>query len=654
MLRASGLLTTVVTRPLAAPPRSILLLPSQSSAALPANDIPSFSDRTAPLWRSARGPSGGPHRLRWLSLLAAGILLTTACTPWREYFRNGFKVGPNFKPPPAPVAQHWIDANDQRVSSETGDLSHWWTVFNDPVLNTLIQTAYRQNLTLKDAGYRVLQSRAQLGIAWGGLFPQTQAMNGDYYRQGLSRNAANRSFVGTRFFDQWDYGFTLSWELDFWGRFRRQIESAGDTMNASIENYNAVLVTLLGDVATAYIQLRTYQRQIELTQQNVALQQQTLVLAEARFRGGNTSDLDVEQAKTIVNQTAAQVPPLEISARTSNNQLCILLGIPPEDLQKLIGPGPIPTAPLGAVAGVPADLLRRRPDVRQSEYAVAAQSAQIGVAMAELYPHISITGTLDYQSQNLGRLITPGSLQGTVGPTYTWNLLNYGRLFNNVRYQKALFDQLLVDYQQSVLNAAQEVENGMVTFVKTHQEAVVLDASVVAAQEAVKIALAQYRGGMVDFNRVALLETTLVTQQNLLAQARGQIATGLVSVYRGLGGGWEIRLQKVPDGPLLVAGPPPVCGPPLDSLPKPALEPPPCLPLVPAPAPSAGASPTTPPSAPPSPPQGALTPAPAPPTQPGTWPASPEQLPTLPNQLPATPQPALPEQLPALKPGARS
>lgn len=590
---------------------------------------------------------------RWLALLAGAILLTAACTPWREYFRNGFKVGPNFKPPPAPVAQHWIDANNPRVSIETGDLAHWWVVFNDPVLNSLIQTAYRQNLTLKDAGYRVLQARAQLGIARGGLFPQTQAMNGDYLRQAISRNAANRSFVGLRFYDQWDYGFTLSWELDFWGKFRRQIEYAGNTMNASIENYNAVLVTLLGDVATAYIQLRTYQRQIELTQQNVVLQQQTLVLADARYRGGNTSDLDVEQARTIVNQTAAQVPPLEISLRIANNQLCILLGIPPEDLQKLLGPGPIPTAPRGAVAGVPADLLRRRPDVRQAEYAVAAQSAEIGVATADLYPHISITGTLDYQTQNLGKLITPGSLQGSVGPTYTWNLLNYGRIFNNVRYQRALFDQLLVDYQSSVLNAAQEVENGMVTFVKTHQEAVALDASVVAAQEAVKIALAQYRGGMVDFNRVALLETTLVTQQNLLAQARGQIATGLVSVYRALGGGWELRLEKVSDVPLLVAGPPPVCGPALESLPKPALEPPTCGPLVPTTAPVAPAQPT-PPAAPPGPPQGQLTPPPAPPTQPGTLPAQPESLPPLPGQRPGLPPPVLPEQSPALAPGARS
>jgi NodT family efflux transporter outer membrane factor (OMF) lipoprotein len=482
------------------------------------------------------------RRSVWLTLLFGVALLSSSCTPWKEYFRNGFKVGPNFLRPPAPVASKWIDAADARVKSETGDLSRWWTVFNDPVLNSLVDSAYRQNLTLKDAGFRVLQTRAQFGIARGNFFPQTQTANGDYFRQGLSRNAANRGYIGQRFFDQHDLGFTLAWEVDFWGLFRRTIEYAGETMNASVENYDAVLVTLIGDVATTYVQIRTLERQIELTRQNAALQRETLVLATARFQGGTTTDLDVEQARTVVGQTEAEIPLLEISLRQANNHLCVLLGIPPEDLHQQLGTGEIPVAPPSVIAGIPADLLRRRPDVRQAERLAAAQSAQIGIAEAQFYPHISLTGTLDYQSQSLRNLISPGSFQGTVGPTYTWNILNYFRILNNVRYQDALFKQLVVDYQNTVLTAAQETENGMVTFVKSWDQAATLYDSVVAAQTAVIIAIAQYRGGMVDFNRVALLETTLVNQQNLLAQARGQIATGLIDVYRALGGGWELRV----------------------------------------------------------------------------------------------------------------
>jgi outer membrane protein TolC len=201
-------------------------------------------------------------------------------------------------------------------------------------------------------------------------------------------------------------------------------------------------------------------------------------------------------------------------------------------------------APAGVAAGIPLDLLRRRPDIQEAEHAAAAQSAQIGIAQAEFYPHISLIGTLDYSSQSLSTLLTPGAFQALVGPSYTWNILNYGRILNNVKAQDALFQQLVVAYQQKVLTAAAEVENGLVTFVKSHQQTEWQTEAVDAAKKAVDLALVQYREGRVDFNRVSLLQQNLVQQQNLLAQARGQIATGLVNVYRALGGGWEIRLES--------------------------------------------------------------------------------------------------------------
>lgn len=420
----------------------------------------------------------------------------------------------------------------------------WWMVFNDPVLDSLIDSAVTQNLTLREAGFRVLQARAQLGFAQGNLFPQTQTMTGDAFRESISRNAANRSFVGTRWFNQFDYGFNLSWELDFWGRLRRQIEAADENLDVAVENYHALQVTMLGDVAATYIQIRILEQQIKFTQANVELQSKTLVLAEARFNAGATSDLDVEQAKTVLAQTKAQIPVLETNLRVANNQLCILMGTPPEDLNVRLGSSDIPTAPRDVAAGIPADLLRRRPDVRQAEHAAAAQSAQIGIAEAEFYPHISLVGQLDYSSQNLENLISPGSFQSTIGPSYTWNILNYGRLLNNVKAQDALFQQLVLEYQQKVLTAAGEVENGLVTFLKAQEQTKQQTDAVDAARKAVDLALVQYREGRVDFNRVAVLQQTLVQQQNLLAQARGQIATGLINVYRALGGGWEYRVES--------------------------------------------------------------------------------------------------------------
>jgi NodT family efflux transporter outer membrane factor (OMF) lipoprotein len=467
----------------------------------------------------------------------------TGCTPFTEYIHNGFKVGPNYVEPPAPVAPSWIDASDKRVRSASDDLSKWWTVFHDPVLDELVCSAYKQNLTLKQAGYQILVARAQRNIAVGQLFPQTQQATGDYTRNALSNEVANQDLgnLTKRWYQQWDVGFNLSWELDFWGRFRRAVESADATLEASVFNYDDVLVTLLGDVATAYVQIRTLEAQIKLTKDNVDLQQKTLDIAIARFKGGTATELDVDQAQSNLSQTESQIPALRIQLRTANNQLSILLGMPPEDLLPRIGSSNIPTAPVDVGAGIPADLLRRRPDVRKAERTAAAQSAQIGIAEAEFYPHIAITGTFGFSAEHFNHLLRESAERGTIGPTFQWNILNYGRIVNGVRQQDAQFQSLVTAYQNTVLTAGQEVENGLVTFLESQEQVRYLSESVTAADKAVTVALAQYRGGTVDFNRVALVEQNLVTQQNLLAQAQGSIALGLIQVYRALGGGWELK-----------------------------------------------------------------------------------------------------------------
>jgi NodT family efflux transporter outer membrane factor (OMF) lipoprotein len=483
----------------------------------------------------------GPGRILSLTTIALAASLC-GCTPLTEYVHNGFKVGPNYHDPGAPVAPSWIDASDKRVRSETDDLSKWWTVFGDPVLDELVCSAYKQNLTLRQAGYQILVARAQRNIAVGELFPQTQQATGDYTRNALSKEVANSSVQSIkRWYGQWDVGFNVSWELDFWGRFRRAVESADATLDASVFNYDDVLVTLLGEVATAYVQIRTLERQIKLTQDNVDLQQKTLEIAVARFKGGTATELDVDQAQSNLSQTESQIPQLRIQLRQSNNQLSILLGMPPEDLLPRIGSAAIPTAPVEVGAGIPADLLRRRPDVRKAERTAAAQSAQIGIAEAEFYPHIAIEGNFGFSAEHFNHLLRQTAERGTIGPTFQWNILNYGRTLNGVREQDAQFEALVAAYQQTVLAAGQDVENGLVMFLQSQEQVKYLNESVTAADKAVTVALAQYRGGTVDFNRVALVEQNLVVQQNLLAQAQGNIAMGLIQVYRALGGGWEIK-----------------------------------------------------------------------------------------------------------------
>ena len=476
-----------------------------------------------------------------ICVMAAWLFIGTGCTSLRDYVNNGFKVGPDFERPTAGVSEHWIDSADQRVHSDPVDLTQWWHTFNDPVLNDLVTSAYEQNLTLREAGFRVLQARAALGIARGFLLPQEQSFDGAYSKNQFSHAGANREFLPQGSFSNWQFGFNLAWEIDFWGRLRRMIESERENFNASIEDYDAVLVTLIGDVAETYVKLRIVEQQLEYVAANTKLQTETLGIATARFQGGNTTDLDVEQATSVLAQTESQTPQLEIQRRQLTNHLCVLLGMPVHDLQARLGKAKIPSTSPEVVIGIPADLLGRRPDVRQQERLAAAECARIGFTMGDLYPAITINGSIGYAAQDFSGMFNSNAFQGAIGPSFHWRILHYGRILNNIKRREAAFEGQVAKYQQTVLKAGEEAENALVAFLRSQQQAQRLAVSVDAAEKAAKVALVQYQGGLTDFNRVSLIQQNLVAQQNLLAQAQGNIAVGLVQLYRALGGGWEIR-----------------------------------------------------------------------------------------------------------------
>ena len=356
---------------------------------------------------------------RLFLLIALAILLTfsTGCTSWLDYLRNGFKVGPNYCPPAAPVASQWIDSANPNISSEPAKVDAWWQTFNDPVLDSLICTAYRQNLSLRVACFRIIEARALRGIAAGELFPQSQQAFGSYTRTNVSLNSPN--VTPLRFFDEWQTGASLAWELDFWGRFRRAVESADANLDASIYNYDDVLVLLLSEVAQSYINIRTAEQRLEYARKNVDDQQISLNLADVKFRNGATTRLDVTQGQSNLSQTQATIPPLEVNRRQAADQLCILLGIPPRDLDGILaGSRGIPSAPPQVAVGIPADLIRRRPDVLRAEREVAAQSALIGVATSDLYPHFTISGTIFYDATRFQDLFNANSFAGNVGPSF--------------------------------------------------------------------------------------------------------------------------------------------------------------------------------------------------------------------------------------------
>jgi NodT family efflux transporter outer membrane factor (OMF) lipoprotein len=476
----------------------------------------------------------------------------------KQWAHNGFKVGPNYHRPPAPLAAEWIQYQDPRTHGAAPLDGKWWEVFQDPTLSNLTNQAYKQNPNLHSVGTRVLQARAQQAIAVGNIFPQTQQMLGIYSYGNLAKTPANIDITA----------FNLSWELDFWGKYRRQVESANAQFDASIENYDAAIVTLLADVATNYVQYRVTQQRIKIARLNLDLQAKLLALAEQQEKVGTATTLDVQQLRTLEEQTRSSIPSLQISLGQFNDKLCILLGQPPHDLEPELGTGPeldqlpMPTTPASVAAGIPADLLRRRPDVRSAERQVASQSARIGVAEADLYPSISIGTTLGQQDIGLGLLNTSGGL-AFINPQITWPILNYGRLANNVHLQDARTQELIASYQNTVLTAAQEVQTALRGFLFSQEQAEHLARSAAAAVAATNIGEQLFTTLKADVNRLFILANSQLQSQDQLAVAQGNIALNLINVYRALGGGWELRLQydcgieapNVPSPPISPDGP---------------------------------------------------------------------------------------------------
>jgi NodT family efflux transporter outer membrane factor (OMF) lipoprotein len=516
----------------------------------------------------------------WLSAL----ICLAGCTGVREYVHNGFKVGPNYKRPAAPVADDWIDSYSPRISNVVGDYRAWWYVFNDPVLNRLVQTAYQQNITLREAGFRVAEAQAQRGIVVGNIFPQTQRVEADYTRTQRSTETAlfpqidptsEFANLAAPQFSNWRIGGSLVWELDFWGRYRRAIEAADARLESSVEGFDDALVLLIGEVAGTYVELRTLEQRLEVARDNAALQTESARVAQARFDAkAADSELDTPQAKANLGNTLAAVEALEILRRRALNRLSVLMGMPPHDLAYLLnGPAPIPSAPEVIAVGVPAELLWRRPDVRRAERLVAAQSAEIGIAQSELYPHISINGTMGWEAAQFSDIFKSSAFGGTIGPSLRWNVLNYGRLLNNIRAQDARFQQLVAAYQQTVLQANEEAENAIVAYLHFTDQIKVLEESASQAREAERVAQVKYREGEIDFNRLFTVQQLLLSQQENLAGARGNAARSLVDLYRALGGGWEIRLDPSLEGAVDVRSSGLTLPPAPEARPLPQLEP---------------------------------------------------------------------------------
>lgn len=479
--------------------------------------------------------------------LLAAVLGLAGCT----------MVGPDFVKPEAPVQAEWMESRDSEIKTETSDYRQWWTVFNDPVLSDLVETAYRQNLSLQISGLRILQARAQLGVVVGNLYPQLQQGRGGVGYSSISENAPNSLGADDSYW-QADMGFDAAWELDIWGKYRRAVESGVANLQASIANYDDALVSLSAEVARTYVLLRTLEERLEIARQNVTIQERSLQIAEVRFKAGAVTELDVAQARSLLRNTESFIPRFEGGIRQAKNVLAILLGKLPGEIDYMIGgPRRIPAAPPEVVVGIPAELMRRRPDIQLAEYQIATQTPLIGVSKAELFPAFQLVGSIGLATStsrntkaggpdgsDFGDLFDSNSIEFFGGPSFSWNLFNYGRIKNRVRAEDALLQQLIVNYEDIVLRAHREVEDSMVAFLRKQQEATLLLDSVKASQRSVDLSMLQYKEGMTDYQRVLDTQRFLADQQDLWTAVRGDVILNLISLYKALGGGWQIREGK--------------------------------------------------------------------------------------------------------------
>jgi NodT family efflux transporter outer membrane factor (OMF) lipoprotein len=416
---------------------------------------------------------------------------------------------------------------------------------------------------LHAAGIRVLEARAKLGITTGNLYPQSQSFNSSYGFNTISKNTANTQQGADFSYSNIGSGFDVAWEVDFWGKFRRAVESGSSSLEASIADYENIIVSLTAEVARTYVLLRTFEKRLVIARQNVGIQQQSLDITEVRFKEEDVTELDVQQARALLKDTQATIPQLQARLRQVQNALAILLGVFPGELNTIVKDAmPIPEIQSEITVGVPAELLRRRPDIRLAEYRLAAQSALIGVAKADLYPHFSLFGNVALVSSDasvtaagypggssFGDIWNSDSVQFFGGPAISWDVFNYGRIKNRVRVQDARFQQLVVIYQNAVLNAAREVENAMSAFIRSREEMQFLSDSVQASKRSVEIAMIQYREGLVDYQRVLDTQRFLSQQQDRHTEIRGVVVLNVIGTYKALGGGWQLRESHdfVPD-----------------------------------------------------------------------------------------------------------
>ncbi|WP_050921314.1 TolC family protein [Vibrio harveyi] len=490
------------------------------------------------------------------SLAILSVLGLSACTT----------LGPDYvHPEQTALPSDWsLEKAAQDTQQSEQKLQQWWQQFNDPTLNQLVEMASQQNLDLEAAGLRIVQARSLLGISTGLQYPQVQTVSGNLARAYVNDQGVNNAALS----------FDAGWEMDIWGKYARSIESAEAGYYASIASYHDIMVTITAEVARNYINYRTYQERILLSRRNIEIQERVVNITQVQFDSGNVTELDVQQAKNQLFNTKAAQPSLEIAMKQSRTALALLLGVLPEDVEKLLqsdgfaqrmadyenqfkssGRKPalsgndersiVPRPPL-LDNKVDANLVMRRPDLQVSEMQARAQSAQIGVAETALYPSFSLFGSIGIDSTvpDGSSFSFSDSLTMVVGPTFSWNIFQYGRVKNNIRFEDAKFQETLTNYNKKVLQAVNEVTNALEAYDLYLEQKSLRLQSVNSSIRAFNISMTQYENGQISFERLLNSVEKMTRAEDSYATIKGNVANQVVALYKALGGGWEAQTGK--------------------------------------------------------------------------------------------------------------
>ena len=461
----------------------------------------------------------------WLSAVLA-IQIFTGCAT----------VGPDYVPLKKSVSKDWHTQLKGGLSVGDADpqtLAAWWTTLNDPDLSSLIDCAVLSNLDLKKAMARVRESRARRGMTKADLFPTLDATGAANWSR------SNKDTGSGKTSDLFAATFDAGWELDIFGGVRRSVEAAEADLQANNEDLRNVLVSLIGEVTLNYIEVRTFQTRLTVAEANLEAQNETYQLTVWRYQAGLSDELTVQQARYNLENTRSQIPALRIGLEEAKNRLAVLLGEQPGTVHiELEERKPIPVPQLELAVGVPADILRRRPDLRRAERQLAAQTARIGMAMADLYPKLTLGGSIGMETLSLTNLSSTGSWTLSGGPRITWAIFKAGAIRQSIEVQSALQEQYLIAYEATVLSALEEVENTLVSYAEEQQRRDNLRNAIQAAQKAVDLAQHKYQAGLTDFSNVLDAQRSLLSFEDQLAQSDGAVTSNLVRLYKALGGGW--------------------------------------------------------------------------------------------------------------------